>query len=393
MQAIQPHLQKRSDVALAQVRRIAKEYKAASVYLTDRLASTELAAGFWDQIAADSTALLFSTEATGSTSREMVQLLAEAGAHIVQIGIESLDASDLRAMGKPTTVIRNVATLKHFADFGMWPSWGYLGPTPASHTGDPDHAAKVIESVTHLAPPFPPSLKRIDIYRFTKYFERPESFGLGRLEVWPMMRRIYPLPKHSLQRLSHQFLPETAPLADMSAIRHALSLWTRVHWRSHLLYVAKSPGGWIVDTRTCRTSVLHRLGADQAAVYEFCRVPRRVSSVCSHLCLEERTVTCILAAFVGDRTILQQDGLYLSLAVQPSLAYRRFRQVVGADLSSRTPLSEVFLLAAYLQFGWRGTAISIGKALSAKARSLLLTFRWRLSCRTVRLVAALLRHV
>ena len=137
-------------------------------------------------------------------------------------------------MGKPTTVIRNVATLKHFADFGMWPS-GISRPTPASDTGDPDHAAKVIESVTHLAA-VPPSLKRIDIYRFTKYFERPESFGLGRLEVWPMMRRIYPLPKHSLQRLSHQFLPETAPLADMSAIRHALSLWTRVHWRSHLLY-------------------------------------------------------------------------------------------------------------------------------------------------------------
>jgi hypothetical protein len=391
MQAFQCHLQKRPANALAQVHRLAAIYEPATVYLTDRLASPALANGYWDELAAHGNGLRFSTEATGSISRDTVRVMGRAGAGIVQLGIESLDSSDIRAMGKPTDVIHNVATLKYFAEFGMWPFWGYLGPTPAADASNPARTGELIAKVTHLSPPYPAGVKPISIFRFSKYFETPDSYGFGRLEPLPLTRRIYPLSEASLRKLAHDFVP-AAPIraADMTPVRAAIAQWTRVHWRSHLVYVRGRRSGWIIDTRPCRRTALRRLRNNEAAVFDFCCVPRALSTICVNLGLEDALAAGILKAFVRDRTMLCESGLYLALAVEPSGPYRRLRQTTATDLVGRFPLSESAALAIQLGLDRRRAASVMIGGLRAKVTCFFLTFRWRACALALRLAAVLL---
>jgi hypothetical protein len=100
----------------------------------------------------------------------------------------------------------------------------------------------------------------------------------------------------------------------------------------------------------------------------------------------------MLTAFVRGRSMLKQDALYLSLAVEVSPDYRWLRQAAPADWSARLPLREVFALAAYMDFSRRATAAALAKAFAAKGTSVLLTVRWRLACHAMQLIVSLLRR-
>ena len=394
MQAIQPHLQKSPSTALAQVRGAAREYNPENVYLTDRLASPSLATGFWDKLATDRSPLTFSTEATGSVSREMVRLLRGAGARIVQLGIESFDACDLRAMGKPTTVIHNIATLRHFAELGMWPFWSYLGPAPGSQVHDSHRVAEIIRCVTHLAPPNPPGVKAIAIYLYSRYFENSALYGLGRLRSLPRMRTIYPLPEQSLQRLAHDFIPEAPPARDLAVVKGAILAWVKVHWRSHLLFIAGRRAAWLLDTlpHCNRPKLLRRLKKEEASIYECCHEPEPLSMVCGYSRRDGADVARILDRFIREGTMLSEGGVYLSLAVAPSSQYLWYRQTSPSDLLSRYPLTEGATIATHFGLSFRAATALLSGMVMAKIVSVLLSVRWCLGCLVVRATALLLRR-
>ena len=332
-QACQGHLQKSSAIALAQFQRLVKQYDPAVIYLTDRLANPSLGTGFWDVLAPDGgDRPEVWTEASGSTSRKQLAAMAKGGARFVQTGIESLDDSELRAMEKPTDVLSSIATMRSFADFGIYMEWGIVGPMPGSKAPDPAGVAAMTHRLVHLQPA--PWVRCISIYRSSKLQTNPELFGLSHLNVPKALRALYILPDESLRQLCHEFEAEGIVQQQPQILQAALDFWTRVYPHSHLLYIGRTSGAWIIDTRPCRTSFFHRLDRQAARVYEFCSSPKRRTSICAQLQMDETDVQPILTQCVDRHTMLLHKGRYLSLAVEPTTNYRRYRP---------TPPTEPFL--------------------------------------------------
>ena len=311
--------------AYEQLVRLADRYKPTRVQLVDNLPASSLFKTFWPVLAEKPVVEMF-TEALGSLTRPQVELLAKANVVVIQSGIESLSDTSVELMAKPTTPQRSIENLKWCAEFGVDAYWGYLYGIPGENAGEVDHLEQLIDRVTHLQPPT--ALAPIIVTRDSRYFESPAEFGIEPLLVRPLIRELYPFPEDSVRRISYfldsEFFERWRGSDGWKRMEKVIAHWQKVHWRSHLLYIKRRRGAWILDTRPTRRRWFHRLSPLQARIYEYCANAHTLDAVLSSVGRheDENEVAAILRDFVENRLTLLHNRLYLSLAVEPGRRYR-----------------------------------------------------------------------
>ena len=140
--------------------------------------------------------------------REHARQLSAAGVRHVQAGIESLHDGLLALMNKGSSVLQNVALLKHAREFGMIVSWNLLTGFPGDSNEWYGETAGWLPLLHHLQAP--DSLHGITLQRFSVYMEEPSRHGLEPVP-YNSYAFVYPLPPSTISDLAYDFRDTSWP--------------------------------------------------------------------------------------------------------------------------------------------------------------------------------------
>jgi radical SAM superfamily enzyme YgiQ (UPF0313 family) len=261
-------------------------------------------------------------------------LLALGGVRSVQVGVESLSAPLLKAIGKGTSVMQNLATQKYLAELAIWPNNHLITHHPASTLADVRETRRILDLIPHWGP-FLPS-------RFMLMAGSPLYDGLSREErasLEPI--RSFRLPPGAARfAVEYSFqLPKSLRLAP--DVARAWSAFERRYRRRRARHEVENPRLDVVrvgpdalrvaDTRDGKL-LFHDLSGAAARIYDGCHRPLRVEAIVEITGLSPRTVEAHLARLVRSRLVLRVGDVHLSLAMRlrDELVQRFLASEVGA---------------------------------------------------------------
>jgi ribosomal peptide maturation radical SAM protein 1 len=297
----------------------------------DNILSPKLMNGLTERLAGGEYDYEFFYEIKANLTRDKVRQLYNSGIRHVQPGIESLSTPVLKLMRKGITALQNVNALRWMSYYGLEVLWNIIHGFPGETQADYEHQLRIIERITHLAPPN--GVGRIWLERFSPIYQEGAKFGFADIRPERSYAYVYP-PSLDLEKASYFFeghSPATVPDTAMEPTRAAVEQWRRM-WKGDVLpfltYVKTHAGVHISDGRDHPDDplrVTYRAPAD--AIYLYCsEQPCAPHAIARHLreshgiALEEFELQPILDRFVARGFMLREDHLYLSLALP---AYRR----------------------------------------------------------------------
>jgi ribosomal peptide maturation radical SAM protein 1 len=172
-------------------------------------------------------------EVKANLTTEQIGVLAAAGVHSVQPGIESLVDDVLARMNKGVRAVHNVRTMRDCESAHLEVTWNWLYGFPGETEESYRAVLAQLPALVHLQPPA--STARIELNRFSPYFENP---ALGFPERWPAeaYRYVYDLPPDRLGDLVYLFgTPDRGISEEQAAVLHeAAEAWARDHPSSSL---------------------------------------------------------------------------------------------------------------------------------------------------------------
>ncbi len=246
-------------------------------------------------------------------------LLALAGVQSVQVGVEALSSPLLKAIGKGTTVLQNLAVQKYLAELGMWPNNHLITHHPASTLSDIRETRRILDLVSHWGP-FRPT-------QFELMAGSPFYRGLSQTQRLALK----PLRSFRLQRQAARYALDSsfevpACLAPDARVRRAWSALDRHCARRLAKHQAKWPRLEVVrlgpetlritDTRNGKIRV-DEFHAAAARVYDACHCGLKLGEICQATDLSPKVVKGALAKFLQLKLMLQVDDHYISLAMRP----------------------------------------------------------------------------
>ena len=259
---------------LDEMRTLADRWSVETFGVVDNILDMRYFRSVLRDLAEDDRRLSLFWEVKANLSQDQVRLLADAGVDHVQPGIESLSDDVLARMDKGTTVLRNLAMLKHCREHGVVPEWNLLYGIPGEDPEDYAAMARLIGALTHLTPPSGHGQIRLD--RFSPYHEDPTAHGLVDVRPAPPLDLLYPVDAATLARISYYFTFDHAdgrrPLDYARPVLDAIDTWRRLHPTSALWVVPDEGAGGaltILDHRG-RHRRSARIDGWRAAVYDAC---------------------------------------------------------------------------------------------------------------------------
>lgn len=281
--------------------------------------------------AAEEKCLLF-FETKANLKREQVELLARAGVHYIQPGIESLDDRILTLLAKGNSTLVNLQLLKWCHEFGIDVSWNLLTGIPGESDDWYANMADWIPALFHLQPPS--GVIRIRYDRFSPYHMRPHDFDLT-LEPSRTYPYVYPLSKEALMRLAYSFEDTKRPghmhrgLCDepgQQRLQYVIREWNDL-WRNSRPVVEVHDDGHCLrffDTRPCAIQRNWTIEGLEADIYRLCDSARTPSALKSQLStahgrqisLEE--LERAISNLLGSKVLLSLNEKLLAIGVNRS---------------------------------------------------------------------------
>jgi ribosomal peptide maturation radical SAM protein 1 len=252
-------------------------------------------------------------ETKANLKREQVELLARAGVHWIQPGIESLDDRALKLLEKGNSTLMNLQLLKWCCELGIDVSWNLLCGIPGESDDWYAKMADWLPSIFHLQPPT--GVCRIRYDRFSPYHMRPRDFDLT-LEPSRTYPYVYPLAKESLMRLAYSFEDNKRPrhmhraLSDepgQQRLQFVVMEWNEL-WRSAKPVLEVYDEGErlrFVDTRPCAIQSNWTVEGLEAEVYRLCDSAQKPSA----------EMNGAIDRLLANKVLLSMNGKLLALGV------------------------------------------------------------------------------
>jgi ribosomal peptide maturation radical SAM protein 1 len=333
-----------ADPVLTELERLAARYGVGRFYCMDLIMPRDYLRTLLPEVVSRGHDWKFFYEIKANVRRSELELLAEAGVHWVQPGIESLDSDLLALMRKGVRPAQNIALLKWSRELGIYCGWNLLFGLPGETQAPYDRMGELIPKLVHLQPPAGGG--RFQLHRFSPYFDQPEAFGIEWKGAHPMFRHAFPVAEPDLNDLVylHDFGldPAMGEPVDSSKIDTAVRAWQRAY-RDGATLVLSGPGNddpCVVDRRDVTAPALvHRLTVAEARLLRFLDAGVPESKLAERFASEEPSVAAELggaAAIEGvvrgwlfHDLVVRLDGRLLALPMQAE----RIR--VGSSLAER----------------------------------------------------------
>jgi ribosomal peptide maturation radical SAM protein 1 len=276
-------------------------------------------------VAAEQMGLQLFYEVKANLSRRHLKVLAEAGVHRIQPGIESMNDHVLALIRKGTTALQNIQLLKWCREYGVSSEWNLLYGFPGETREDYQEILALLPSIRFLGPPSACGPLRLD--RFSPYFDQAEQFGILQIRALKSYRYLYPFSDDVLRRIAYYFDFDHAPETDPSG--HAADVIRYVQaWQGNLergtLTASRRPDGRLRldDSRSTATTPQIVFGGLEQLAYELCDRAHTPDAIQLHLRrqlpempFETERLRLFLDSAVANQLMVRQGDKYLSLAV------------------------------------------------------------------------------
>ncbi|MFJ8821600.1 RiPP maturation radical SAM C-methyltransferase [Streptomyces sp. NPDC102467] len=221
----------------SEVERLVRRHRILDVVTVDNIIDMAYFKDFLPRAAESGWDLRMHYEVKSNLSREQIALLSEAGAVLLQPGIESLSDRVLDLMDKGVTGARNIRTLREFDNHAITCTWNYLYGFPGETTEDYARVLDQMPALVHLQPPG--GAHRIQLERFSPHFTDP-GLGFGKRRPAEMYGHVYELPESELADLVYLFDTEDAGIggAVENRLIQAVAQWRAGHATSTLVMEA-----------------------------------------------------------------------------------------------------------------------------------------------------------
>jgi magnesium-protoporphyrin IX monomethyl ester (oxidative) cyclase len=296
--------------------------RAKHYFCVDNIMPKEFVHGVFSRVKAPEGSDIF-YEVKADLSEEDVRVIAEAGVTKIQPGIESLNTSTLKLIGKGTSSFVNLALLKNCLKFEVTPSWNLLVGFPGEEQEVFKRYLLDLPKLTHLYPPIAAFPIRFD--RYSPYFTKAEEYGL-QLKPYDYYGLTYPYSDEVLANLAYYFSDQNfaAPyLASMAPylgpLGKLIEQW-REQWRRESgvppeLYVRREGDQAILHDSRRPMTIEHELSPLQEKVLERFEKARRRKDF-DALCEEEGADPDAEFAFFEENDLLwEEGGRYMSLVL------------------------------------------------------------------------------
>ncbi|MEW6367832.1 MAG: RiPP maturation radical SAM C-methyltransferase [Acidobacteriota bacterium] len=275
----------------------------------------------------------FFFELKSNMTEAQVRMLADAGVHRFQPGIESLHDELLRLLNKGTRAIDNVALLKFAHENGIRITWIMLADIPGERDEWYAEMASWLPLLAHLQPPH--LTKSINFDRFSEYHRHPERYGLELMPVrWHSF--VYPLSEEAIRDFAYRFEDRTRRARGTGEGRLALSRaildWMRLYTRGDrpadsptLTVLEKDDRSVIKDSRPCAVKKEIVLKGTAHLVHRACRSPHTMRAVADAVSssvdtpLKPGELENAIADLLDHKILLQLGGRFLALAMREPL--------------------------------------------------------------------------
>jgi len=310
---------------LAELDELAEKHGVNFFYATDNILDVEYLPTFFPAISAAKTDYHFFYEVKANLTREKLRTLYMGGVRQIQPGIESLSTHVLQLMRKGCTMLQNVRLLKWCRYYGMVAFWNLIWGFPGETAEDYRQELQVLRCLSHLQPPA--SATRIWVERFAPYFSKHVDFPIRELRPEASYRHVYP-PHVDLQKVAYFFDYEmdlTVPEEAHEPTRQWVQEW-RHRWfsekRDALVFCRLRDTMFIDDYRASGSGTRHTLRGVWALAYEYCsETMHTVPQILEYIAglgiasIPEWEMVAALELFCRQRLMLEEGGLYLSLAL------------------------------------------------------------------------------
>jgi ribosomal peptide maturation radical SAM protein 1 len=140
-------------------------------------------------LAQESPKFMLSCELKSNVTEEQIKLLADAGFHEVQPGIESFNSNVLRKMDKGVSALQNVFTLKLGRKYGVRILYNILYGFPNDELEDYQQIVEWLPKINHFDPPV--SCVPVQVTRFAPLQVNPARFNIGSANHGPTYELIF----------------------------------------------------------------------------------------------------------------------------------------------------------------------------------------------------------
>lgn len=332
----------------AELQTLSEKYGSTRFALTDNILDMGYLRTLLPDLVSQARTYQLFYETKSNLRKDQVELLAAAGATALQPGIESFSTAVLKLMGKGTTRLQNVQLLKWCAEMGVRVDWNLLFGFPGEDPADYDDMAALLPSLFHLPPPMGSAKIRLD--RFGPYWKAPERYGLKNLRhYWSYDFAFAGLPGAERDRLAyffeHDYADGREPLAYARSTADRAREWREAARAQAKLELRSSPDGpSVFDTRSCRTDEVTPLTPAGAALLRSLDGIRNAGGILAAVReqgvdIDEQACQALLADFAARRFVIEENGCWLGLVVDP-------------EQRKRVAERRVALRAGRLGFNW-----------------------------------------
>jgi len=304
---------------------LSHRYDTARFRLVDNIIDMKYIDELFGRFAADHCDLDVFIETKSNLQKSQIKTLALGGVKCMQPGLESLSATQLKAMDKGVTPIQNIVCLKWSYYYRITVSWNILLGFPGETNGDYLRQIDLIPSLVHLQPP--EATGKFWLERFSPYYARPHEYGVRMTGPGLAYQYVYDGRQVDLNKIAYDFEYELDhwPVDPhiYQELVSAVENWQRLHASNDrpFLYYSKALGYVTVyDGRTPKNPTRHRYDGLAAVLIELCNespksldqirvaIPARSTADRDHL-------ESILADLASRRVLYEERGKYFTLAI------------------------------------------------------------------------------
>ncbi|HLP61465.1 MAG TPA: RiPP maturation radical SAM C-methyltransferase [Candidatus Deferrimicrobium sp.] len=310
---------------LAEILTLAGKYRSSQLYAVDTICGPTMFKKVLPKLRESGYDLSLFLEVHPTMGREHLQVLKEAGVHLIQPGIESFSTEILQIMRKGVDAIRNIRFLKWCRELGIEARYNFLWGFPGELAESYQAVTSSIPSLVHLGPPtYPPC--RVLFQRFSPLFTRTMQDENLILKPQKDYQYVYP-PHVDANKLASAFehplpYPSEDNIDYIQPLAKLLKEWQNRYFsfkRPMLVYTSGPGFVEIFDTR-----------GEEAQEYILTGLAAAIVLLCSDICLRDTIVdrirstwgdkhvpevAPILEMLEANRLVYREDDRYLTLAI------------------------------------------------------------------------------
>jgi ribosomal peptide maturation radical SAM protein 1 len=303
---------------------LSHRYDTARFRLVDNIIDMKYIDQLFGKFAAEHCDLDVFIETKSNLQKSQIRTLALGGVKCMQPGLESLSATQLKAMDKGVTPMQNIVCLKWSYYYRIAVSWNILLGFPGETNDDYLHQIDLIPSLVHLQPP--EATGKFWLERFSPYYARPHDYGVRMTGPGLAYEYVYDARQVDLMKIAYDFEYELEswPIDPhvYQELVSAVEGWQRLHGSNDrpFLYYSKALGYVTVyDGRNPKAPTRRRYDGLAAVLIEMCNeAPKSLEQIRAALDeskTDREPLESALVDLTTSRVLYEERGKYFTLAI------------------------------------------------------------------------------